>query len=202
VIQHLIDWLRSWGDLSLVSGTVLALVFFLASFLPFPRTFLYLGVGGLYGFVVAPILLASTTVGGVGAFLLARHVMAEPVQRRIIRYPYLWAIADAIDGESWRIVALLRFASPVPSSFQNYFFGVTRIRPWPYAMATFIFTIPQTVLYLYLGAVGRGILLEDSSSPLSRVIMVVGALCLVTVAYLIWRKARAALGTLPATFQR
>jgi uncharacterized membrane protein YdjX (TVP38/TMEM64 family) len=197
--EHLIEWLRSWGDLSLKSGAVLALVFFLASFVLFPRTFLYLGVGGLYGLPAIPVVLASTTFGGVLAFLFARHLFSEPLQCRLNRHPHLRAIANAVDGESWRIVALLRFASPVPSSIQNYFFGLTRIRLWPYTWATFVFTVPQTILYLYLGSVGRSILLEDSSSPLSRIIMAVGAFCLATIVYLIWRKARTALTKLPGT---
>jgi uncharacterized membrane protein YdjX (TVP38/TMEM64 family) len=143
--------------------------------------------------------LASTTFGGVLAFLFARHLFSEALQCRLNRYPHLRAIANAVDGESWRIVALLRFASPVPSSIQNYFFGLTRIRLWPYTLATLVFSVPQTILYLYLGSVGRSILLEEFSSPLSRIIMVVGAFCLATIVYLIWRKARTALTKLPGT---
>jgi uncharacterized membrane protein YdjX (TVP38/TMEM64 family) len=196
--EHLIEWLRNWGELSRTSTAVLVLVFFFASFILFPRTFLYLGVGGLYGLPAAPILLVSTTLGGVLAFLFARFLFAEPVRRGIARYPYLPAIANAIDGESWRIVALLRFASPIPSSIQNYFFGLTRIRLWPYTAATFIFSAPQTVFYLHLGATGRSILVEDSSTPLSSILMGIGALCMATIIYLVWRKARTALSALPA----
>ena len=71
------------------------------------------------------------------------------------------AIADAVDEEGWRIVALLRFASPTPSSVQNYVFGVTRIGFWPYTLASLVFVIPQTVFYVYLGSVGRSLLLGD-----------------------------------------
>ena len=66
-------------------------------------------------------------------------------------------IADAVDEEGWRIVALLRFASPTPSSVQNYVFGVTRIGFWPYTLASIVFVIPQTVFYVYLGSVGRSL---------------------------------------------
>jgi len=48
---------------------------------------------------------------------------------------------------------------PAPSSVQNYVFGVTRIEFWPYAAASLLFTIPQTVFYVYLGSVGPSVLL-------------------------------------------
>jgi uncharacterized membrane protein YdjX (TVP38/TMEM64 family) len=193
----LIEWLRSFGDLSPTSGLIMTLVFVVAAFVFVPRTFLSLGVGGLYGLQAIPIILLSATLGSVLAFLIARHLFADRLQRRVDQHPQLRAIANAIDSESWRLVALLRFASPVPNSVQNYVFGLTRIRLWPYTLATFVFTIPQTLLYVYIGAVGRSILLEDLSSPLSRILMVISALCVASVFFLIWRKARTALATQP-----
>lgn len=197
--EPLIEWLRSWGDLSPASWLVLALVFLVASFIFFPRTFLCLGVGALYGLPAVLIILPSTTLGGVLAFLTARYLFADRLQRRVDRYPKLRAIADAIDSESWRVVALFRLASPVPNSVQNYFFGLTRIGLWPYTLATLVFTIPQTFLYVYIGAIGRSALIEDSSAPLSRGLMVAGILCLAATAFLIWRKAQAALEALAVT---
>jgi len=102
-------------------------------------------------------------------------------------------IADAVDAEGWHIVALLRFASPTPSSVQNYVFGVTRIGFWPYILASIVFTIPQTFFYVYLGSIGRSLLLDDISSPLGAMIALAGALCLAGTGFLIWRKARESL---------
>jgi uncharacterized membrane protein YdjX (TVP38/TMEM64 family) len=195
--ESLIEWLRSWGELSLNSGVVLAFIFVAGSFVLFPRTFLCFGVGAIFGPAAIPIILPSTTIGGVLAFLLARYLLAARLQRQLDRRPRLRVIADAMDSESWRVVALLRLGSPIPTTVQNYLFGITRIRLWPYTVATFVFTVPQVVLYVYIGAAGRVALLEDSSSTLNRAIMGIGALCLTTVAFLIWRKARVALRALP-----
>jgi uncharacterized membrane protein YdjX (TVP38/TMEM64 family) len=191
--EELTQWLQSLGTLSLGSAIILAVIFFLASFVFVPRTFLYLAVGGLYGFPIIPIILSSNVLGSICAFLLARHSLANPLRRKVDQYTQLRAIADAIDSESWRIVALLRFASPIPSAVQNYFFGFTRIGLWPYAIATFVFTLPQTFLYIYLGSIGRSILLEESSSPLSRILMLIGIASLLAVGSVVWRKARKAL---------
>ena len=194
--EQAIEWLRTWGALTPASGLMLAAMFVVASFVFVPRTFLYLGVGAVFGLPVIPIVLPATTVGSVLAFLAARYLFANSLRSRLDRYPRLKATAEAIDSESWRVVALLRLASPLPNAFQNYAFGLTRIGFWPYAIATFVFTIPQTVLYVYLGAAGRSALLDDSSSPLRTALTALGALCLAITVFLIWRKARAALQSL------
>ena len=116
-------------------------------------------------------------------FLIARYFLADRVQRWIDRHPSMRVIADAVDEEGWRIVALLRFASPTPSSVQNYVFGVTRIGFWPYTLASLVFIIPQTVFYVYLGSVGRSLLLGDISSPLGLFVMLRGAGCLAATAF-------------------
>jgi uncharacterized membrane protein YdjX (TVP38/TMEM64 family) len=172
---------------------MVAIVFAVAAFVFVPRTFLTLGVGGLYGMSVVPVIMIGATVGSVLAFLAARYFAADHVQRWIDRHPAMRVIADAVDAEGWRIVALLRFASPTPSSVQNYVFGVTRIGFWPYLMASILFTIPQTLFYVYLGSIGRSLLLDDISSPLGAMVALAGALCLAATGFLIWRKARASL---------
>jgi uncharacterized membrane protein YdjX (TVP38/TMEM64 family) len=191
VTDVLMEWLRGFGGLSLISSVAVVLLFVIAAFVFIPRTFLTLGVAGIYGFSAIPLVMIGATTGSILAFLLARYLFSDRVQRWIDRHRSLRAIANAVDAEGWRVVALLRFASPTPSSVQNYVFGITRIGFWPYALATFIFTMPQTVLYAYLGAAGRSFLVADVSSPFSQGLMLIGAGCLAATAFLIWRKARA-----------
>jgi uncharacterized membrane protein YdjX (TVP38/TMEM64 family) len=189
--DFLMEWLHRFGELSLVSGLAVVFLFVIAAFVFIPRTFLTLGVGGIYGFSAIPLVILGATTGSILAFLLARHLFSDRVQRWIDRRPSLRTIANAVDAEGWHVVALLRFASPTPGSVQNYVFGITRIGFWPYALATFIFTMPQTVLYVSLGAAGRSFLVTDVSSPFSQGLMLIGAGCLVGTTFLIWRKARA-----------
>jgi uncharacterized membrane protein YdjX (TVP38/TMEM64 family) len=193
VTDFLIEWLRSFGGLSLFSGLMVTAIFAAAAFVFIPRTFLTVGVGGLYGLPVIPLILIGATLGSVLAFLIVRYFLADHVQRWIDRRPSMRIIADAVDEEGWRIVALLRFASPTPSSVQNYVFGVTRIGFWPYAVVSVVFTIPQTVFYVYLGSVGRSVLLGDVSSGVGAAATLAAVGCLAGTALLIWRKARASL---------
>jgi uncharacterized membrane protein YdjX (TVP38/TMEM64 family) len=129
-------------------------------------------------------------VGGIMAFLLARYLFSERLQTYIDSRPRLRRIAVAVDEEGWRVVALLRFASPVPNAVQNYVFGLTRIGFLPFAVTTCVFTIPQVLLYVYLGSAGRAVLLDASLSMLNRVLLGIGLISVVVAALLVGRRVR------------
>jgi uncharacterized membrane protein YdjX (TVP38/TMEM64 family) len=198
VTDLLIDFLHRWGELNLVGITALALVFLLSGLVPVPRTALCLASGTVFGLGAVPVIIPSTTLGGMLGFLLARYFFAERLQAFVDVRPKLRAILSAIDDEGWRVVGLMRFWGPLPTFSQNYLFGLTRIGLWPFAAATFLCTIPQVALYVYLGALGRAALLEDSGSYLSLALGCLAALTIVAIVLLITRKARAALRQLPA----
>lgn len=190
--EHILHWFHAWGELTPMTSLGLAAVFIVASF-GIPRVFLNVGAGAVFGSWSLVVIQPSATIGAVLAFLTARHMLADRLRGRFDGKPVFQAIANAIDGEGWRIVALLRLASPVPGPVANYAFGLTRIGVWPYTIATFIFTLPLSVLQVYVGATGRAALVEDTLSPLKLGIMLVGLVCLATVVVLVSRKARTAL---------
>ncbi len=195
----LTQWLPGGVELSVNSGILLFLIFFAASFVLIPRTFLCLGAGASFGLVTVLIILPSTVFGGILAFLLARHLFSGRLQTYIDGRPRLRRIAAAVDEEGWRVVALLRFASPVPNAVQNYVFGLTRIGLLPFAITTLLFTIPQVMLYVYLGSTGRAVLLDENLSPLHRVLLGVGLISLVCAAMLVVRRIRRDGRLAPAT---
>ena len=186
----LTQWLPGGVELSVNSAILLSLIFLAASFVAIPRTFLCLGAGASFGLLAVLIILPSTVFGGILAFLLARHLFSVRLQTYIDACPHIRSIAAAVDEEGWRVVALLRFASPVPNAAQNYVFGLTRIGFLPFAITTFLFTIPQVMLYVYLGSTGRAVLLEENLSPLHRVLLGVGLISLVCAAMLVVRRIR------------
>lgn|SRR5262249_25651528 len=185
----LVQWIESAGEINVASAAALMLVFILSGLVLIPRTVLCLAAGVFYGLPAVPIILPSTTIGGVLAFLLARYVLRERLQRELDVRPHLRAIADGIDREGWRLVGLLRFGSPVPTAVQNYLFGLTRIELLPFITATFIFTIPQVTLYVYLGAAGHAAVLDNQSSALSRILLGIGIVTLTTVVALVVRSS-------------
>jgi uncharacterized membrane protein YdjX (TVP38/TMEM64 family) len=195
--QLLIDFLRRWGELSPTSAVVLALVFIAGGTVPVPRTFLTLAAGVVYDMAAIPIIIPSTALGCLIAFLIARYLFAARLWRFVERKPKLRVIMNAVNAEGWRIIALCRLASPIPSTIQNALFGLTRIDLWTYLWATFVFTIPQIVLYSYLGAIGKAALLGESEG-VNLGVMVAGGLTFLAVVLIITRRVRASMRNLEA----
>jgi uncharacterized membrane protein YdjX (TVP38/TMEM64 family) len=195
VTQILVDFLRRWGELSPSSAAVLVLVFVAGGLVPVPRTFLTLAAGVVFGMAAIPIIIPSTTAGCLIAFLLARYLFAARLWRWVERKPKLTAVMNAVDAEGWRIVALCRLASPIPSTIQNALFGLTRIGVWPFAWSTFVFTIPQIILYAYLGAIGKAALIGESQG-VNLGVMIAGGLTFLAVVLMIMRRVRASMRNL------
>lgn len=193
--ETIVEFLRRWGELSPTSAVVLALVFVAGGLVPVPRTFLTLAAGVVYGMAAVPIIMPATTLGCLIAFFIARYLFADWLWRAVAEKPKLLAIMNAVEAEGWRIVALCRLASPIPSTIQNALFGLTRIRVWPYTWSTFLFTIPQIVLYAYLGSIGKAALLGETES-LNLGIMVAGGMTFLLVVLIITRRVRASMRAL------
>src|SRR3954467_6999252 len=102
--DSLVQWLGHAADRGVSSYLMLGLVFFAASFVLIPRTFLCLGAGAGFGLGAVFVILPSTMLGGVLAFLLARYLFAERLRRYIEARPRLRSIANAVDEEGWRVV--------------------------------------------------------------------------------------------------
>ena len=159
--EYLIELFQRWGHLSPTSGIALGLFFVLAALLVFPRTILIIAAGASFGIGAAPIILVAGCAGGALAFLLSRYIAADWFREKIKQRPKLEAIAEAVDKEGWRVVALLRLGAPAPSALLNYLFGLTRINLVTFILATLVFSSPQVFLFTFLGATGRAALLED-----------------------------------------
>jgi uncharacterized membrane protein YdjX (TVP38/TMEM64 family) len=176
-------WLQTFGSLTPNSVIAICLVFLAMSFIIFPRTPLVCLAGAVFGWKAAVIILLSGTVGSALAFLTSRYVASNWFRRILERRPNFGVVAQAVDQEGWRIVALMRLGVPIPGAIQNYLFGLTRIDLLSYSISTFIFTAPQVFLYTLLGATGRASLLNENLA-LSLIAM---ALIIATVALIAWR---------------
>jgi uncharacterized membrane protein YdjX (TVP38/TMEM64 family) len=183
VIEAINNWFLGFGSLTPTAAIALGLFFLVAALLVFPRTLLIVSAGATFGPTAAPIILMGATVGSMIAFLLSRYVASAWFRKKLNRRPMLRAIAQAVDDEGWRIVALVRLGAPVPSTLQGYAFGLTKIGFLPYVVATFIFSAPQIFLFTFLGATGRSSIINDSSLSfglvLSTIIGTVAAVALI-----------------------
>lgn len=147
--------LDAWVTAAGPAGPVLfAAVYALATVLFLPGSLLTLAGGALFGPLWGTLWnLAGATTGAALAFLVARYLGGHWVERRM--GGRLRRLADGVATEGWRFVAFVRLVPLFPFNLLNYALGLTRIRFLAYVGASWLFMLPATAAYTYLGYAGR-----------------------------------------------
>jgi uncharacterized membrane protein YdjX (TVP38/TMEM64 family) len=193
----LIELIRGLNDSSFSGIVILTALFALGAIIFVPRTLMSVAAGMAYGLAAVPVSLIGSTVGAVLGFGLARYLFRAPLERAALARPKWRALLRAVDDEGWRIVGLFRLGAPVPATIQNYLFGLTRIGLLPYVLATLLGNLPQTVLYVYLGAVGK-LTLSGPSRLGNLAAMVAGGLIMLIVIWRVTQRTKVALAEILA----
>lgn len=148
-VQARIQGLGFWAPLAFSIAYCLAVTMLI------PGSALSLAAGVLFGVWLGT---AAVWLGATGAialsFLIARYAARARVETLASTRPRFAAVDRAIGEQGWKIVALMRLSPLFPFGLQNYLFGVTAIRFWPCCIASAIFILPGTFLYVYLGYAG------------------------------------------------
>jgi uncharacterized membrane protein YdjX (TVP38/TMEM64 family) len=196
------DWLRdfnAWVKGLGPEGMVLyGLVYVIAAVLFVPGLVLTLGAGFAFGLLRGVIVVSlASTVAAALAFLIARHLARDRIEKLARKNEKFEAIDRAIGQKGWKIVALLRLSPLVPFSLSNYLYGLTAVKFVPYVLASWIAMLPATVLYVYLAAAGKaaaaaaaGGAEKATRSPWEYVLFGVGLAATAAVTVLITRVAR------------
>jgi uncharacterized membrane protein YdjX (TVP38/TMEM64 family) len=191
-IRNLIDWVQRLGPAGIavfIGAYAIATVLFLPGWIFTVTAGLLFGVVG--GTAVA---LSGATIGAALAFLVARYLVRDSIQNLAGSNPRFQAIDRAIGENGWKIVGLLRLNPLIPFNLSNYFYGITAIRFWPYVLISAIGMLPGTLLYAYLGAVGKATLAAKSPPTVWQYLLLgVGLGATVAVTIIISRIARNAL---------
>ncbi|MFZ3376302.1 MAG: TVP38/TMEM64 family protein [Chthoniobacterales bacterium] len=191
-IRNLIDWVQQLGPAGIavfIGAYAIATVLFLPGWIFTVTAGLLFGVVG--GTAVA---LSGATIGAALAFLVARYLVRESIRNLAGSNPRFHAIDQAIGENGWKIVGLLRLNPLIPFNLSNYFYGITAIRFWPYVLISAIGMLPGTLLYAYLGAVGKATLAAKSPPSVWRYLLLgVGLGATIAVTIVISRIARKAL---------
>ena len=195
-LQTLIGDLGAWGYLLFFGIYVLATVLML------PASAVTLVAGAVFGLWrgTAAVSVSSVT-GAACAFLISRYLARDKFAAKIGRYPKFAAIDHAIAEGGWKIVALLRLSPAVPFNFQNYLYGLTKIRFWPCVLTSWIAMLPGTFMYVYfgylagatVGAAQEGQAETGSQIALKWTIRIVGVLATIAVTLYVTKLAKAQL---------
>ena len=186
--EYLIEWLRSESQLTIFVSIAVFAAYIVTSFLFIPRAPVLMATGAAFGWHVLPIIIVGANLGCILAFLAARYVAAKRFQEIVRKNRLSRAVASAVDREGWRIVALVRFAGPLPAGLASYAFGLSNIGFGSYSLCTVIFCAPAIVFYTYLGSAGRSALVEDGAVNITRITF---ALVVIVVCLIFWLVARA-----------
>src|SRR5436190_7866856 len=154
------QWLRSFNDwvgqIGVAGIFIFIAVYAAATVLLAPGAILTISAGLVFGLWKGFLAVsAGSTLGAALAFLVARFIARDKVEKIARRNEKFRRIDNAIGKEGAMLIFLLRLSPVIPFNVSNYFYGLTGVRFWPYVLASWIGMMPGTFLYVYIGAAGK-----------------------------------------------
>ena len=160
----LIDRLSHLGGFAPLLFTVFSVV---AIALGFPGNVLAVAGGAVFGLVLGTLLsVLGATLGAIAAFWLARYSLHGWVERNLGQHRLLKQLNAAISHRPLSFILAVRFTPISPFSLVNFLFGLTPVRLGTYAIGTFLGIIPLTLVYTWLGMVGKSAMNGGDRLPL------------------------------------
>ncbi|MDA7605276.1 TVP38/TMEM64 family protein [Verrucomicrobiales bacterium] len=189
-IPKIIQWIESLG---IIGMSLFVLVYILACIFLIPGSPLTVGTGAVFGFWTGLILVSvGSTLGAVAAFLISRYLARGFIEKEIDKSHKFSTMDMAIKREGWKIIFLTRLSPIIPFFLLNYALGLTKIRLRTYIISSWAGMIPGTVLYTYIGSLGKTILTTENSLA-DWVILGVGLIATVSVTLIISKIAKRSL---------
>ena len=150
----------------------------------------------VYGIVGGTLVaLTGAVIGATLAFIVARYFVRKNIEDYAKKNARFQAIDEAIGKNGWKIIGLLRLSPLIPFNLSNYFYGITAVSLKAYVAISAVGMIPGTLLYAYLGAIGKaGIAGEKTQHSSAQYILLgVGLVATIAVTILVSRIAKNAL---------
>ncbi len=147
--------MEQWiGGFGMAGPLVFMLIYALGTVLFFPGAVLTLAGGAMFGPVWGTLYnLTGATLGATLAFLIARYVASEWVERK--SGGRLLQLKNGVEAEGWRFIAFVRLMPLFPFNVLNYALGLTRIKLSHYVLTSYLCMLPGAIAYTYLGYAGR-----------------------------------------------
>jgi len=183
------DWL---GQLGVWGPVIFTLIYVVATVCFVPGFMLTLAGGAIFGLSIGfAAVSVGSVVGAAIAFLIARYGARSKITSLARSNPKFDAVDQAIAQGGWKVVGLLRLSPAIPFNLQNYLYGLTKIKFWPYVLTSWIAMIPGTLMYVYLGhAAGVAATASGERSTAQWVLLAVGLLATIVVTVYVTRLAR------------
>ena len=188
-VQHLGFW----------SGIVYPITYALCNLLLLPGGILSMGGGFFFGLWWGFFLiLAGNLLGATFAFVIARKVGRQRIDRLLSNNRRLRILDGAVERHGWKIVVLSQLNPLAPSSLLNYLYGLTRVRLSRCLLWVALGQGPGLFLYAFIGTLGQfGVdMARGTRKPDLHDYLLWGTGFVVTIAttYLLGRLARRIMG--------
>ena len=125
-----------------------------AALLMVPGVVFALAAGMLFGPVVGSAACSvSTTAGAVAAFLVGRFFLRDAIRPWVCRNRHVkrWLFEET--GLNALVLLMITRLVPLfPYNVQNFAYGITDMKLGVYALCSFVFMLPGTVMYVLIGA--------------------------------------------------
>lgn len=188
-IEASVRALGPWGPV------VFVLVYFISPALFLPGVPLTIAAGVLFGPVWGTAYtICGATGGATIAFLIARYLGRDWVEGRTSGVAA--RIKAGVESEGWKFVAFTRLVPLFPFNVLNYAFGLTKIGLLPYVVASFVFMLPGTAAYVYLGYAGREAA-AGGRGLVSKILIALALLAVVAMIPTLVKRLRGARGDSP-----
>ncbi|MBN1812735.1 MAG: TVP38/TMEM64 family protein [Anaerolineae bacterium] len=146
-IQQFVQSFGPWAPL------IFAVLYVLASPIPFVSTVLSVTAGLVFGIVRGALYtVVIATLSALVPFTIARRLGREWVESRLKgkRFDEMYERSGGSGG--FVLVALMRLVPILPWEVQNYVAGLTKIRVTTFLLATLVGIIPATTSLAFLGS--------------------------------------------------
>src|SRR6184192_3763063 len=165
------EWLRSFNDwvgqMGVAGIFIFIGVYAVATVLLAPGSILTIGAGLVFGLWKGFLAVsAGSTLGAALAFLVARFIARDKVEKIARQNEKFRRIDNAMGKEGAKLIFLLRLSPVIPFNVSNYFYGLTAVKFWPYVLASWIGMMPGAFLYVYIGVAGKAAVSVAASSEI------------------------------------
>jgi uncharacterized membrane protein YdjX (TVP38/TMEM64 family) len=135
-----------WGPLLYILCNIIRPFFF------FPAIVLGIAGGLAFGPLWGTIyLVTGTALGAALCFGIARLLGCDRLKRSWPKWLPIEELDDQAARHGFRTVLLLRLAPVLPWDVVSFMAGLSKVRFWPYSLATIIGSVPGAVAFSYLG---------------------------------------------------
>lgn len=150
----------------------------------FPASLLSMTGGALFGpFWGSLYTICSATLGATVPFLVTRRYGRKPLEKLLSKSQnfeeQFEVFEQSVAEQGWKYVAFTRLVTVFPFLLLNYAFGLTKVSLWTYVWSSFLFMLPGTFMFNYMGYAGSEAL-TGGSGLATKIIIAVGCFILLS----------------------